>query len=275
MAKHISATEGYLVRIVLTNMAMHGSGQIFSKPGFTLDAGITERLTFPVSYGEWAVIKDHMPSAGELLTEGDPLVPGQLLQAEYDLELKSVEVVENATNREMDIKLEWIRWALNYDGFKLKGLGLKGSMLPLLPIGSETTDLWSLFPDADLIVNLEAAKGSALTLAMWAETLEGGLDVGPDGLSPEQTVAYEAWFDAALTTRVVQHLIDPAIAPYYEAAGHTIIDAVDGTYVVQRAEFMEGRMVVEVEAPLVPHRTTMSSLSLMQSLLIAAEAISI
>lgn len=265
----IPVTTGVKANVVLTTWAMHGSGQVFARPGYTLDAAIREKVSFALSEAEYAEFKDQLPEAGEMVLKGEWLIP-TLLQADYDLELEGVSASERPDEKEWQIHFEWLRWALDYSGFKIKGLGLKGSMMPWIEPGTESTDPWALFPGVDLLVNLEAAKGQAITLAMFAE-YRGGLDVGPDGLSAELQAEYDAWWQAHVVTHTVRHQVSSRMAEYYLAAGHTVVKSGHQLYVEQEAEFLTGSLVFEVEAPLVPHRVTSSGLSLMQAMLVAQD----
>lgn len=263
-------TYGIKVPVVLTTWAMHGSGQVWVKPGVTFDAGIKERQTFPLSDLEYRACRDTLPKPGEYLEAGTELIP-DLLVLDYPVEIVSVDADWRDDEQEWHLRFEWLRWVLDYSGFKVKGLGLKGSMMPWIEPGTASTDPWALFPEAQVLVNLEGAKGKAITLAMFAESREGGLAVGPDGLDAETQAAYDAWWEANVSAHTVRHLITSSLVPYYKAAGHTVVKLDGQLYVEQTVECLTGTLTMEIEAPLVPHRTTMSTLSLVQAMFVAQD----
>ncbi len=264
-------TQGVRVPVLLTNWSLHGSGQVFSRPDVSLTASVLERHPLQLSQLEWDSVKGTLPKPGDVFDAGESVLPDLLeVSGDYPIIIRTIEHRINPYSGDMDVTVCWERIVSNYNGFKVKSLGLKGSIMPLIRGSADQTDVWSLFPGAEYLVNLEAAKGQAITLSMWAEA-RGGLTVTADDLSESEMAEYQAWMAANTVWTTVQHAIHECLVPAYREAGHTVTKIGSCWHVAQQAEFIQGHLVMEVEAPLVPCRQTRGSLSLMQAVIMASE----
>ena len=286
----VPITEGVRIPVMLCNWAAHGSGQVFSRLDTHLTAAVTERQRLELTESEAAAVLGFCPEAGDIVEPGDTVVPGYCYAPkDSPVEVVGIDAEKNSFTGDWDVHIVWKRWVNQYNGFKLKGLGLKGSVMPLISEGSLNTDIFAALPGIDYIVNLEAAKGSAITLAMWAEHRLGlsasaqgsfapgaadtsiGLLFTENDLTEEEMAEYQQWLDESLQRMEIKHKIQECLVEYYDAAGHTTVLTEDGWYVVQQVEYLLGHLVAEVEAPLVPHRVTKGALTLAQSMLMADE----